>query len=108
MKKSRPQSSSRSEIPADSDVSRPKQSSANPLRRREFFRISSFSAAASLTLPALLKAPTAQARETAGGSSQRRNRAYQIRQQAAMSQMQQGAPGHPTNGDELAFPNKIS
>ena len=82
-------------------------SPATALPRREFFRIGGITAAATLGLPSLLKVPSAQAIDAVSGSSQRRNRAYQIRQQAAMLQMQQASPAHPNNGDEAAYPNKI-
>src|SRR6266850_3285793 len=78
-----------------------------PLARRDFFRIGGITAAATLGLPSLLKVPSAQASDAVSGSSQRRNRAYQIRQQAAMLQMQQASPAHLNNGDEAAYPNKI-
>jgi len=109
MKSSRARSSSQPEIHKNAlpHNSSPEKGAAHALPRREFFRLGSLTAAASLSLPALLKNSPANAGETPNGPGQRRNRAYQIRQQAAMSQMQQGAPAHPNNGDELAYPNKI-
>src|SRR5438045_2129087 len=40
-------------------------------------------------------------------SAQRRSRAYEIRQQAAMGQMQKEIPDHITNGDEAAYVQKL-
>lgn len=52
-----------------------------------------------------------QARETARGTQfnyeQFRQKAYQVRVQAAKNLLETGIPPHPTNGDEERYPNKI-
>src|SRR5262245_7415476 len=40
-------------------------------------------------------------------ANQRRQQAYQIRLDAAQTEMQQSLPPHPDNGDETRYPNKI-
>src|SRR5947207_1575053 len=77
--------------------------------RREFFgRITGLTAATGLSLPALLGSETARAEQAVSSSNQRRNLAYQTRQQAAMAQMQQPAVDHPDNGDERLYASKIA
>src|SRR6266568_3529651 len=74
-----------SDQPKTADLNK-RPSPTTSLPRRDFFRIGGITAAGALGLPAVLKASSTQASEAAGTSSQRRNRAYQIRQQAAMAQ----------------------
>src|SRR5947208_16687321 len=84
---------------------------SGPLPPRDFFRrMGGLTAAASaLNLPAALQLQQARAAASQPGaaSNLRRNQAYQTRQQAAMSQMQQPLSVHTDNGDESLFPNKI-
>src|SRR5437879_4444779 len=70
---------------------------AAPLPRRAFFRrVGGFTAASALTLPAALQEQRAGGAVTQADatSNLRRNQAYQTRQQAAMSQMQQPPAAH--------------
>ena len=99
--------------PNSIDVPQPEENSipvSVPLPRRAFLRrVSGLTAAASaVSLPAVLEEHTAHAAtQPDSASNLRRNLAYQTRQQAAMSQMQQPLPGHPDNGDEALFLSKI-
>lgn len=86
---------------------KPRQSSFN---RRTFLYdiggLTTVSVAASVGLPTVAASamPTNQENEE---DSRRDNRAYQIRHKAALEQKNAPSPGHPTNGDEDLYPNRI-
>src|SRR5262245_2749176 len=65
-------------------------------------------AAANLAGLAWSSANASPPRSGSCNANQRRQQAYQIRLDAAQSEMQQALPPHPDNGDEARFPNKIA
>lgn len=78
--------------------------------RRAFVKrvLAATAAAQGIGLPLALGPATARAAELGPDNpQQRRNRAYRIRQEAALLEMQQPLPPHPDNGDEARYPNKI-
>jgi len=82
-------------------------------RRRFLGRVGGFSAAVMAAgtggLLALLDTRAAEAAEIGPESpQQRRNRAYQIRHDAALYHKNLPLPDHPTNGDEELYPNRIA
>jgi hypothetical protein len=85
----------------------------NHTRRRFLGRLGGLTAAATASgtggLTALLDTRAAKAAEIGPESpQQRRNRAYQIRHDAALFHKNLPLPDHPTNGDEELYPNRIA
>src|SRR5262245_50776230 len=77
--------------------------------RREFCKASGIGAAVLGMGITGLSLDSANASEVGPiGNETRANRAFQIRQQAAIEQKQLPLPEHPDNGDEALFPNKIA
>lgn len=60
------------------------------------------------TLETLLAPPAAAAVTSPAPGSLRRNQAMKVRQEATMNQHAVPVPGHPANGDEDLFPNRIA
>jgi hypothetical protein len=91
-------------------------SPAVPERRAFLGGLTTAAAAASLVglepIVAPGTTPPAQAAGKPAGPAPagmlRRNAAYKIRQDAAVFQMQTPVPGHPANGDEDLYPNRIA
>ncbi|HXG64150.1 MAG TPA: vanadium-dependent haloperoxidase [Blastocatellia bacterium] len=94
--------------------SKPSNSATSPSRRKFLGSVGGATAvglaAGVVGLPPLLGARSAEVAAAEVGplnAQQRRNRAYQIRHQAAIFQKNLPLPAHPTNGDEELYPNQI-
>ncbi|MGI8962543.1 MAG: vanadium-dependent haloperoxidase [Bryobacteraceae bacterium] len=89
----------------ETDPSRP----ASPSRRALLKGAAAFIAAGE-ALPSTLGVDDRGADLGANGSGedeQRREQAFQVRLRAALQEKRLPSPGHPTNGDEETYPNKI-
>ncbi len=74
---------------------------------RRFFLASGPALAGLFSAASTMAENNGQGAGTLSGEN-RINRSYQIRQQAAMQEMQLGAVAHPTNGDEQRYESKIA
>jgi hypothetical protein len=110
---SSPQSGTKTDFPAKADeaAGAPK----SPGRRRFIAGLGAATAAVSTGILApIIAASSASAREPNGlpspgpsGGNQRVAESFELRFQAAIAEAAVPVPGHPNNGDETRFPNRI-